>query len=151
MKKYKNQINQLKPISNNGCQNSSPCVVMTCKHWTVARFIGKSGWLIKSTYNQTFNFQWIQTNSNSPTRIRHVGTSGLFKWIKYSITLVCKLLAAKCITVWPDVSLCATLAPNETKHSTASNAPDVDDSSNGVDLRLELKKWNWKCFGLCEG
>ncbi len=80
-----------------------------------------------------------------PTSIRHVGTSGLFKWIKYSMMLVCKLLAAKWITVWPDASLYATLAPNETKHWTASNAPDVDDNSNGVDLRLKLKR---KLFSL---
>jgi hypothetical protein len=38
------------------------------------------------------------------------------------------------------VSLYATFAPNETKHSTASNAPDVDDNSNGVDLRLEFER-----------
>lgn len=37
------------PVSNNGRQNSSPCVVILCKHWTVARFISKSGWIIKSS------------------------------------------------------------------------------------------------------
>lgn len=49
---------------------------------------------------------------------------------------VCKLLAAKWITVFPNSSLCPISASNETKHWTASNAPDVAANRSGVDFRL---------------
>lgn len=82
-----------------------------------------------------------------PTSIRHVGTSRSFKWIKYSMTFVCRLLAARWITVWPRASFEPIWAPRETKHWTASKAPDVAESSNGVDLRLNIQSNNICLFG----
>ena len=55
------------------------------------------------------------------------------------MTFVCRLLAARWITVWPRVSFELIWAPRETKHWTASKAPDVVASNNGVDLRLEFR------------
>ncbi len=75
-----------------------------------------------------------------PTIRCHVGTSWWFNWIKYSITFVCTLLTAKWITVYPDASLYATFAPKETKHFTASNAPDVAANRSGVDWWLWIRK-----------